>query len=168
MNSIINKMLEKYDISTKEKSINALKEVIQEVVLSALSTTDFFDYAAFYGGTALRIFYGLDRFSEDLDFSLIKQEEFSISKYFDAIEQTCKMYGLDFTVEEKQKTKETMITSAFLKGNTLEHIITINPSLLNINNINKTELIKIKIEVDTNPPKGATFEYKYAIILSAN
>lgn len=164
MNSIINKMLEKYDISTKEKTINALKEVIQEIVLSALAMTDFFDHAAFYGGTALRIFYGLDRFSEDLDFSLIKKEEFNINKYFNTIEETCKMYGLDFKVEEKKKTTETMITSAFLKGNTLEHIITINPNLVDIKNISKNELIKIKIEVDTNPPHGATFEFKYGLL----
>ena len=92
MNSIIDQMLKKYDTSNKEKYVNALKEIVQEIALSGLARTDFFDHAAFYGGTALRIFYGLDRFSEDLDFSLLKKENFDIIKYFKALDDTFKIY----------------------------------------------------------------------------
>ena len=70
MNNVIQEMLERYNCTTKEEYINAFKEIVQEVALYSLSLTDFFDKASFYGGTALRIFYSLDRFSEDLDFSL--------------------------------------------------------------------------------------------------
>ena len=83
MNSILNQMLEKYDIKNIQDETNAIKEIIQEIVLCGLSRGEFFDNAAFYGGTALRIFYGIDRFSEDLDFALLKpNENFDLTKYF--------------------------------------------------------------------------------------
>ena len=72
MNNVLENMLEKYDIKNSADEINAMKEIIQEIVICGLSRGGFFDEAAFYGGTALRIFYGLDRFSEDLDFALLK------------------------------------------------------------------------------------------------
>ena len=71
MNNIIKQMLDKYEPKNINDEINALKEIIQEIVLSGLSRGNFFNEGAFYGGTALRIFYNLDRFSEDLDFALI-------------------------------------------------------------------------------------------------
>ena len=84
MNNIIYQMLNNYEIKNTEDEINALKEIIQEIVLSGLSRGNFFDKAAFYGGTALRIFYKLDRFSEDLDFALLKPDkEFDLKKYFE-------------------------------------------------------------------------------------
>ena len=75
MNNIIKQMLDKYTITTINDEINALKEIIQEIIICGLSRGDFFNEAAFYGGTALRIFYNLNRFSEDLDFALIKPNE---------------------------------------------------------------------------------------------
>lgn len=82
---------------------NAIKEIVQEIVLCDLSRGGFFKEAAFYGGTALRIFYGLDRFSEDLDFSLISQNsDFDLTKYFSYIENETKSLGLNFTVIKKQ------------------------------------------------------------------
>ena len=88
MNNIINQMLSKYEIKNTVDEVNALKEIIQEIVLSGLSRGGFFREAAFYGGTALRIFYKLDRFSEDLDFALIKSDEnFDLSKYFTFIQK---------------------------------------------------------------------------------
>lgn len=78
----IAKMLEKYDLSTAEKTYEALREILQEIVLLGLYRGGFFDHALFYGGTALRILYGLDRFSEDLDFSLIETDpDFDLSRY---------------------------------------------------------------------------------------
>ena len=70
MDMIIDQMLKSYNTQTLYDKKNAMKEVMQELVLCGLSRAGFFKNAAFYGGTALRIFYGLDRFSEDLDFSL--------------------------------------------------------------------------------------------------
>lgn len=164
MNNIINQMLKKYDTSNKEKYVNALKEIVQEIALSGLAKTDFFDHAAFYGGTALRIFYGLDRFSEDLDFTLLKPEKFDITKYFKVLDDTFKMYGLSFKTELKEKTYDSMISSAFIKGNTLEHILLISSMDFNKVNIQPNETIKIKLEIDTNPPSDATTEFKYGLM----
>ena len=103
MNNILQKMLEKYEINSEQDEINAMKEIIQEIVLSGLSRGKFFDEAAFYGGTALRIFYGLDRFSEYLDFALIKPNpNFDLSKYFSFIEEEIKSYGLKLIINKKR------------------------------------------------------------------
>ena len=83
MNNVLQNMLSKYDIKNTLDETNAMKEIIQEIVLCGLSRGGFFNEAAFYGGTALRIFYGLNRFSEDLDFALLEPNpEFDLSKYF--------------------------------------------------------------------------------------
>jgi len=124
MNNIIEQMLSQYEIKNTEDEINSLKEIIQEIVLSGLSRGNFFDEAAFYGGTALRIFYSLDRFSEDLDFALITpNKDFDLSKYFNFIQKEVESYGLNLEIKSKQKTKESNITSAFLRGDTIEHIL---------------------------------------------
>lgn len=166
MNSVIENMLTKYDIKNKTDETNAMKEIIQEIVLCGLSRGGFFDVAAFYGGTALRIFYGLNRFSEDLDFALLKlDKEFDLSKYFSYIEKEVKSYGLNLTITTKQKTKESNITSAFLKGDTKEHILKFFPNE-NMKNITSLKDIKIKFEVDVNPPSGAEYEFKYKLLPS--
>ena len=120
MNNVIEQMLSKYEIKNTNDEINALKEIIQEIVLSGLSRGRFFDEVAFYGGTALRVFYKLDRFSEDLDFALVSpNKEFDLSKYFTYIEKELKAYGLNLEIKSKQKSIDSNITSAFLKGDTL-------------------------------------------------
>jgi len=164
MNSVLETMLAKYgDISDKK---NAVKEVMQEIVLCGLSRAGFFNRAAFYGGTALRIFYGLDRFSEDLDFSLTEPDEkFSLSEYLPTLQNEVNAFGLNVTVNEKEKTAESNIKSAFLKGNTREHMLMFYPDE-NILETAANEVIKIKIEVDIIPPPKATFEYKYRLLPS--
>lgn len=167
MHQVLDSMLSKYQINNIEDKKNAIKEIVQEIVLCGLSRGGFFKEAAFYGGTALRIFYGLDRFSEDLDFSLITQNpDFDLTKYFPYIENEIKSLGLNFTVAEKEKTKDSNIKSAFLKGNTKEHIMTIYENGDDVNFINKAEMIRIKFEVDINPPVGATYETKFALLPS--
>ena len=112
-------MLSRYEVTTIDEERNAMKEVIQKVVLLALAKAGFFKEAAFYGGTALRIFYGLNRFSEDLDFSLLKKDDnYDLSKYFSFLSKELESLGLNFTVEEKKKSIETAERSAFVKGNT--------------------------------------------------
>lgn len=163
MNNILKNMLEKYEIKNTNDEINALKEVIQEIVLNALSRAGFFNEAAFYGGTALRIFYGLDRFSEDLDFALLKpNKDFDISKYFKYIENEVKSYGFNLTIESKEKNFDSNIQSAFLKGDTLNHILTFFPN--DLSNDKMLKNIKIKLEVDINPPSGANYEFKYKLL----
>ncbi|MBQ7373726.1 MAG: nucleotidyl transferase AbiEii/AbiGii toxin family protein [Clostridia bacterium] len=167
MQQIVSQMLSKYPIKNLADKKNAIKEIVQEIVLCGLSRSGFFKEAAFYGGTALRIFYGLDRFSEDLDFSLLSQNpDFDLSKYFPYIENETKALGLDFSVKEKEKTVDSNVKSAFLKGNTKQHILTFYKNSTETNLINKEEVIKIKFEVDVNPPVGATYETKFGLLPS--
>ncbi len=164
MQMVLQQMLSRYLTNTTEEKKNALKEILQEIVLCGLSRAGFFKKAAFYGGTALRIFYGLDRFSEDLDFSLIEPDnQFELKSYFSGVKAELSSLGLEFSIEEKEKTQASAIKSAFLKGNTKEHILRIYGSNLNINS---NEVIKIKFEVDTNPPPFATFENRYRLLPS--
>ena len=166
MQTIVSQMLERCRADSLGEERNALKEVVQEVALCGLSRAGFFKSAAFYGGTALRIFYGLDRFSEDLDFSLIAPDpSFDLKAYFPILESEIRATGLNFTVEEKVKSAESNIRSAFLKGNTKEHILSfffffyssaLHPGLI----------IRIKFEVDLDPPAHAAFETKYRLLPS--
>ena len=165
MNNILNQMLEKYEIRNIQDEANAMKEIIQEIVICGLSRGNFFNEAAFYGGTALRIFYGLNRFSEDLDFSLIKPDnDFDLTKYFTCIEKEVQAYGLNLKVIAKEKSKDSNILSAFLKGDTKEHILIFFDN--NMQNSNSMKNIKIKFEVDINPPLGANYEFKYKLLPS--
>lgn len=167
MQQVLMQMLSKYQINSIEDKKNAIKEIVQEVVLCGLSRGGFFKEAAFYGGTALRIFYGLDRFSEDLDFSLITQNpDFDLTKYFSYIENETKSLGLNFSVTEKEKSIDSNVKSAFLKGNTKEHILSFYEESDDAKIINREEVIKIKFEVDVNPPIGATYETKFGLLPS--
>ena len=164
MNSAIEQMLKNYKVKNMYDMKNAMKEIIQEIVLCGLSRAGFFQKAAFYGGTALRIFYGLDRFSEDLDFSLkTKDEKFDTSVYFPVLEKELRSFGLNLEIIEKEKTKDSGIKSAFLKGNTKEHLLLFYADERVIGSIPKNEVVKIKFEIDVNPPKYATFEHKYIL-----
>jgi len=163
--TIIQQMINKYNPKTLEDKKNAIKEVLQEVVLAGLSKTDFFTHAAFYGGTALRIFYGMDRFSEDLDFSLLVADDaFDMSKYFKPICDVVNSLGLNFEVSKKDKTFNSNIDSAFIKGNTKETLITIYPSSSDSQLIIHNEKIIIKFEVDVNPPLYANTEIKFRLL----
>lgn len=157
-------MLQQYETQNIYDKKNAIKEIMQEIVLCGLSRAGFFKEAAFYGGTALRIFYGLDRFSEDLDFSLITANpDFDLTKYFPILEKEVNSFGLNVTITEKEKSSDSNVKSAFLKGNTREHLMLFytNQPIIGIAD---TEPIKIKFEVDINPPKYATFERQYRLM----
>lgn len=163
--TILQQMISKYEPETLEDKKNAIKEVLQEVVLAGLSKTDFFQQAAFYGGTALRIFYGIDRFSEDLDFSLLARDEsFDFNKYFKPVSDVVEAMGLNFHISKKEKTKRTNIDSAFIKGNTKESFMTIYVNSEDYKHIINNEKIIIKFEVDVNPPLFATTELKYRLL----
>ena len=142
--------------------LTALRELLQSLALLGLWRAKFFEHIAFYGGTALRILYGLDRFSEDLDFSLMTPSaKFSFDTYSSALQKELNAYGFDITFEPKQKTKDSAIKSAFLKGNTYNQLIVIDASEQILSGINKHSVIKIKLEIDTNPPSDFDTEMKY-------
>ncbi len=163
--TILEQMLEKYTLETIEDEKNAIKEIMQEITLAGLSKTDFFKKTAFYGGTALRMFYGLDRFSEDLDFTLLTPDkDFSFKKYIPTINQSVESLGLKFEVVSKEKKYDSSIKSAFLKGNTKEQFLIFYPNSDHINLIHTGEKIKIKFEIDINPPEFAKTELKYQLL----
>ncbi len=165
MNATLEQMLKAYHVETIYDRKNAMKEIMQEIVLCGLSRAGFFKKAAFYGGTALRIFYGLDRFSEDLDFSLESEDpSFDLSEYFPVLEKEVKSFGLSVTISEKAKAADSHILSAFLKGNTREHLLLFFADEQLARNATGTEVVKIKFEVDVIPPKYASFEHKYRLL----
>ena len=165
MNTVIEEMLKSYQVDNIYDRKNAMKEIMQEIVLCGLSRAGFFKEAAFYGGTALRIFYGLDRFSEDLDFSLEQINlDFDLCSYFPVLEKEVKTFGLNVEIQEKEKTKDSNIRSAFLKGNTKEHLLLFYADDRLVGTVDKNEVVKIKFEVDTNPPAFATYEHKYRLL----
>ena len=165
MNTAIEQMLRNYNIGNIYDQKNAMKEIMQEIVLCGLSRAGFFQKAAFYGGTALRIFYGLDRFSEDLDFSLETADaSFELASYFPVLEKEVKAFGLNVAIVEKEKTRESHIRSAFLKGNTKEHLLLFYDDAQTAGSVARNEVVKIKFEVDINPPAYAAFEHKYRLL----
>lgn len=165
MNEALEQMLKTYDVKTLYDQKNAMKEIMQEIVLCGLARAGFFKKAAFYRGTALRIFYGLDRFSEDLDFSLESVDhDFKMKEFSPILEREVKSFGLNVDITEKEKTKDSHIHSAFLKGNTKEHLLIFYPDEKIAGGVANNEVIKIKFEVDVNPPRYATFERKYRLL----
>lgn len=154
-NPIIEARLSQYTINTLEDEENALKEIIQEIALYALSTTDFFTQAQFQGGTALRILYQLPRFSEDLDFILKKtKQDFQWEKYIKAITDTFQLYGIEPEVKDRSKASNS-IQRPFLKDDSIGKTLNLNFQH------NTRKKLLIKLEIDTNPPLGSTDELKY-------
>ena len=165
MDTLLNEYMKLYKPETPEDYRNALKEIVQEIALYGLSRSDFFQKAAFYGGTALRIFYGLDRFSEDMDFSLSETNpSFSLEKYLSYMEEALASHGLEMTVSEKIKSRQSDVKSAFIKGETLVQLVTIwDTEERRFPGKDSHEQVRIKVEIDTNPPEGATYENKYGL-----
>lgn len=160
---MIKEWIEEYNPQNEEEIISALREIMQEITLAALSRTNFFEKAAFYGGTALRIFYGLDRSSEDLDFSLLESDsDFSIKPYFDAIMDEFKSLGLTVSIKERKKTNQSAIDSAFLKAETIWQEIVLE-DIIKETGVRSNKTLKIKIEVDRQPPLHFNTEEKLLI-----
>jgi predicted nucleotidyltransferase component of viral defense system len=147
------KMLDRYDLNNIQDYKNAIKEIIQEIALLGLWRAKFFEKAAFYGGTALRILYQLDRFSEDLDFSLLHPDKnFDLKNYEKSIKNELQSLGFSANVEKKKKTKQSLVDSAFIKINTMQHLLMIGMPQGLYKNIHPDEIIKIRFEIDTTPP----------------
>ena len=154
-NEIFNQMLLGYDITTEQQKRNAIFEVNQQVILAGLYNGGFFNEAAFYGGTCLRIFHGLQRFSEDMDFSLLApNENFDFTQYFQPIIDQFALVGREVEIRKKNKKNFGKVESAFLKDNTDVYDITFQTE----------KSVKIKIEVDTQPPLKFKTEQKLLLL----
>jgi predicted nucleotidyltransferase component of viral defense system len=165
MNEAIERMMARYENRRLEDYVRALREVIQEIALLGLWRAKFFEKAAFYGGTALRLLYGLDRFSEDLDFSLLQSSQrFDLSKYGQALETEMESFGFRVTFEHKgRKAASTAVQSAFLKADTLAQLLVVEAGEQIVRQLPKGQAIKVKLEIDTDPPLGFATEVQYVL-----
>lgn len=155
MNEIYDQMMSAYELTTEQQKRNASFEVSQQIILAGLYNGGFFDKAAFYGGTCLRIFHGLHRFSEDMDFSLLMPDNhFDFTHYFQPIIDQFALVGRKVEIHKKEKKAFGKVESAFLKDNTDVYDITFQTE----------KTVKIKIEVDTQPPLKFKTEQKLLLL----
>ena len=154
---IIQERFDAYQCGSQQEEENALREISQEIALAALSRVDFFKKAAFQGGTCLRIFYGLERFSEDLDFILKSpNKDFSLEPYIRNMALEFRSYGYRLEVSDRSKPENT-VKKCFLKDDSLGKVL----NLTHLKGATNVRKIKIKLEVDTNPPAGSGFVNKF-------
>lgn len=155
-------MLKKYSSSSLQEHEQALREILQEIALVGLWRGKFFEHAAFYGGTALRIFYGLDRFSEDLDFTLLTPNpHWSWQPYGNAIKNELSSFGFDVVFVEKEKKSQTAVKSAFLKTTTVQELLKIGVHSNLLKGVHLDTTIRVKVEIDTDPPMEFAHEQKF-------
>jgi predicted nucleotidyltransferase component of viral defense system len=165
MNSALKGMLEAYQPKNPLDYQNAAREVVQELALLGLWRAGFFSGAAFYGGTALRIFHGLRRFSEDLDFTLLADgPDVRLDRYLSAIATELTSWGFSFEVEPRSSGSRTGIESAFLKGNTQLNLLHIGTPPDLARRLPAGQTLKIKLEMDLQPPPHATTEVRAQIL----
>jgi predicted nucleotidyltransferase component of viral defense system len=154
---IIHDRLNGYNCRSSLEEEQALREITQEILLAALGRTDFFQKAGFQGGTCLRIFHGLNRFSEDLDFALQEPDSsFKLQPYLDTAKKELTAYGFELQMDDRSKVGQT-VRKAFVKDDSLGKLLQLNFRPIS----GPMRKMRIKVEVDTNPPEGATFETKH-------
>ena len=161
MNEFFERALMRYNIRDVKDKQNAIYEIMQQVVLAGLHRGGFFDRAAFYGGTCLRLFHQLPRFSEDMDFSLLAPDEhFLFENYFQPIIDEFDNLGRKVEIKKKDKKTFGRVDSAFLKDNTDVYNVAFQTE----------KTVKVKIEVDTQPPlkfrteqKALTLPYTFMV-----
>lgn len=156
MKDIIQKRLEThYELKTGDDELNALKEITQEVALYSLYKVGFFEKACFMGGTCLRIVHSLDRFSEDLDFSTRGvAPDFVLDEYLEKAMEVMNPYGYSLSIDTKDLRDES-VQSRFLKDDSIKKVLTFKHKQ------DERQKIKIKVEIDTNPPDGVTEETEF-------
>lgn len=153
--TIIEERLKTYDLEPASSFDLALNEIFQEVALAALSRSGFFEEAVFQGGTCLRIFYNSQRFSEDLDFMLKEPDpHFIWQHHLDNMVLEFAAYGIQVTVQDRHQKE--VVQKAFLKEQSLGKIL-----VLEEGRTGPRKKIRIKLEIDTNPPLGSHFENRY-------
>lgn len=161
MNEVIEKLMERYGPKSRAEREQAIREILQELILAGLWRGKFFEHAAFYGGTALRILHGLDRFSEDLDFTLTSSKSFEWTRYTSPVISELRGYGFDVEMKEKLKSQKSAIKSAFLKTNTIEALLKVGTDNANLRELHPEATIQIRVEIDTDPIPGLRYETVY-------
>jgi predicted nucleotidyltransferase component of viral defense system len=157
LNKVLNAKLREYAPANPVEQENVLQELMQHYVLAGLSRASLFAQAMFHGGTCLRIVHGMNRFSEDLDF-LLKQPDpnFRWEGYLEAVRKDCAQEGIPFEVQDKSQAG-TAVQKAFLKTDSIGKILTLDLPFERY----QARKIRIKLEIDTNPPVGSTYTTSY-------
>ena len=153
---MIQDRLDGYGCRSALEEEQALREITQELALAALGRTDFFQKAAFQGGTCLRIFHGLNRFSEDLDFALQRPDEtFVLKPYLDGLVKELTAYGYGLEIDDRTRL-DRAVRMAFLKDDSLGNLLNLSyrPAA------GPLRKLRIKLEVDTNPPSSAAVRHR--------
>lgn len=154
---LIQDRLDSYNCRSNIEEEHAIREITQEVVLAALGRTEFFKHALFQGGTCLRIFYGLNRFSEDMDFILKEAtQDFELQPHLQAVRDELEAYGYDVEIADRSRAG-VAVRKAFLKDNSLGKVL----QLKYVDRSGPARKIRVKLEVDTHPPSGSGMEIKY-------
>jgi hypothetical protein len=155
--ALIQGRLEDYRCTSAEEEMNAIREILQELILAGLSRADFFVKAAFHGGTQLRIFEGVRRFSEDLDFALVSHDQsFQLLPYLEKVSEELSAIGVTMEVRDKSKASVT-VKKGFLKTDSMVKILDLR-FVGGRGTLGTPPKISIKMEVDSNPPAGATYK----------
>lgn len=164
MNEAVSQMLSAYSCRSLEDHLRALREVLQQIALLGLWRGKFFDKAAFYGGTALRVLYGLDRYSEDLDFSLLRPtSRFELGRYSVGLERELAAFGFEVHFEPVLKNAPSPVQSAFLKVDTLSQLLVVRTPQQLVERLHRNAVLKIRIEVDTDPPPEFETQTRYVL-----
>lgn len=165
MSDVVQQMVAAYRPDTTRAYIRALREVLQRLVLLGLWRARFYEHAAFYGGTALRILHGLDRYSEDLDFSLASPRPgFELRPYLAALETELRAFGFDVQASQREAaTPRSAIRSAFLKGNTLRQLVAVRAPESLTQTVHRDQVLTIRLEIDTDPPPLFDTEVRYEL-----
>ena len=164
MHDAIHSMMDRYECRSRTDYVNALREILQDLALLGLWRSRFFEHAAFYGGTALRLLYGLDRYSEDLDFSLLEPKaSFSLKPFGEFLEREISSFGFHVEFEARRNPPASTLESAFLKANTIKQLIVINADQELLRGLQPAKKLKIKLEVDTDPPGGFETETQFVL-----
>lgn len=165
MHDAIRSMVDRYDCRSREDYVSALREILQNLALLGLWRSKFFEHAAFYGGTALRVLHGLDRYSEDLDFSLLKPDpSFSLGAYGESLQREISGFGFRVSFTQKRREQANAIESAFSKANTYSQLIEVDAPEELLRDLHPGRNLKIKLEVDTDPPAGFETESLYVLL----
>jgi len=164
MHEAIANMMAQYDCRTFADHEHALREIMQEVALLGLWRSKFFEKAAFYGGTALRILHGLNRYSEDMDFTLLAATPgFDLGAYGRALERELQAFGFQVSVQRKGKARPSAVQSAFLKADTYREMLVVTTDENILQEIPKGSMLKIRLEIDTDPPGRFKTESRYLL-----
>ena len=154
--ALLQNRLESYRCSSAEEELNAIREMLQEMILAALARTDFFVKAAFHGGTQLRIFEGIRRFSEDLDFALVSRDEgVDLLPHMEKVAEEMRALGVEIEVKDRSRAS-VAVKKGFLKNDSLVRILELRFAGRK-GSLGTPGKLLIKVEVDTNPPAGASY-----------